>query len=100
MGYESAPGPYQRLGGNANLLGMLSVMSGLLGTGCCCCPNGLPFVGGVPALVLGYLHLDRVRKGLGTARWLGVTGIVLGAIAVLLGIASFFWSVLDLPFSE
>ncbi len=71
--------------GKRNLLGWLSLVFGVLGTGCCCCPwlNGLPFLGGIPAVVLGILHLQKVRKGEATHAWLGWVGIVLGAIALI-----------------
>ncbi|WP_157631405.1 DUF4190 domain-containing protein [Catelliglobosispora koreensis] len=69
----------------ANLLGYLSLVFGIIGTGCCCCPwiNGAPFLGGIPAIVLGFLHLQKVKKGQATMAWLGWVGIILGALAIL-----------------
>ena len=63
---------------------------GLLGTGCCCCPwlAGLPFIGGIPAIVLGILHLNKVTKGQANMSWLAWVGIILGVIAVIGGIAT------------
>jgi hypothetical protein len=71
-----------------NLLGYLSLGFGILGTGCCCCPwlNGAPFVGGIPAIVLGIMHLMRGGRGQANQKWLGWVGITLGAIALLGGI--------------
>ena len=68
-----------------NLLGYLSLIFGIIGTGCCCCPwlNGAPFIGGIPAIVLGILHLSRVKKGQANQSWLGWVGIVLGALAII-----------------
>lgn len=70
-----------------NLLGYLSIAFGALGSICCCCP-GLPFVGGIPAVILGYLHLQRVKKGEATMAWLGWVGIALGVLALIIGIFS------------
>jgi hypothetical protein len=82
---------FARMGGRNNLFGLLSVLFGIVGVGCCCCPwlNGAPLVGGVPALVGGVLHLLRVRRGQATMPMLGWIGIVLGVLALCLGAASF-----------
>jgi hypothetical protein len=71
-----------------NLLGYLALVFGIVGTGCCCCPwlNGAPFFGGIPALILGILHVQHVRKGQATIGWLGWVGIVLGVVALVGGI--------------
>lgn len=76
---------YGRGDGKRNLLGWLSFVFGILGTGCCCCPwlKGWPFLGGIPAVVLGIMHLQKVKRGEATSAWLGWVGIVLGAIALL-----------------
>ena len=76
--------------GRRNLLGWLSFSFGIVGTGCCCCPwlDGAPFIGGIPAVVLGFLHLSKVRKGQASMAWLGWAGIILGAIALIGGITS------------
>jgi hypothetical protein len=81
---------YGRADGRQNLLGWLSLVSGIAGTGCCCCPrlNGAPFVGGVPAVALGILHLQKVKRGQATMAWLGWAGIILGAFALLGGVFS------------
>ncbi len=79
---------YGRGANRLNLLGYLSIVFGVIGTGCCCCPwlNGAPFVGGIPAIILGILHLSRVKKGQATQKWLGWLGIILGVLALVGGI--------------
>jgi hypothetical protein len=76
--------------GRQNLLGWLSLSFSIIGTGCCCCPwlDGAPFVGGIPAVVLGVLHLNKVKKGQASMAWLGWVGIILGAIALIGGITA------------
>ncbi|HEX6682062.1 MAG TPA: hypothetical protein VF062_04680 [Candidatus Limnocylindrales bacterium] len=76
--------------GKRNLLGWLSLIFGIIGTGCCCCwfLDGAPFIGGIPALILGILHLSRVRKGQASMGWLGWVGIILAIIALIGGITS------------
>lgn len=86
---QPPPGPggtiYQRAGGANNLLGWLALAFGIIGTGCCCCPwlNGAPFIGGIPAIVLGVMHLSKVKKGQATMSWLGWVAIALGVIAII-----------------
>jgi len=76
--------------GKQNLFGWLSLIFALIGIGCCCCPrfDGLPFIGGIPAVVLGFLHLNKVKKRQATMSWLAWVGIALGIIAILLGIGT------------
>jgi hypothetical protein len=73
-----------------NLFGWLSLIFAVIGTGCCCCPwlDGAPFVGGIPALVLGIMHLNRVKRGQASMPWLAWIGIVLGVIAIIGGITT------------
>ena len=68
-----------------NLLGYLALAFGIIGTGCCCCPwlDGAPFIGGIPAVILGIMHLSRVNKGQAGQRWLAWVGIVLGVLAII-----------------
>lgn len=81
------------LGGQQNLLGILSALTGLLAI--CCCPGaaligGGAYFGTVPlsiaALVLGYLHIHRVRRGHATNRNLALVGIVLGVIGLVIAL--------------
>lgn len=74
-----------------NLLGYLSIVFGVLGTGCCCCPwlNGAPLIGGIPAVILGVMHLMRVSKGQASQKWLGWLGIALGVLALAGAICGF-----------
>jgi hypothetical protein len=82
---------YGRGANRLNLLGYLSIVFGVIGTGCCCCPwlNGAPLVGGIPAVILGVMHVMRVNKGQATQKWLGWLGIVLGVVAIVAGICEF-----------
>ena len=77
-------------GDKQNLFGWLSLIFAVVGTGCCCCPwlDGAPFIGGIPAVVLGILHLNKVKKGQATMSWLGWVGIILGVVAIIGGITS------------
>ena len=77
-------------GGKQNLFGWLSFAFAIVGTGCCCCPwlNGAPSVGGIPAVVLGILHLNKVKKGQASMSWLAWVGIILGVIAIIGGITT------------
>jgi hypothetical protein len=78
-------GVYQRMGGQNNIFGWLSLALGVISTGCCCCwcLDGAPFIGGLPAIILGVLHLTRVRQGRATMSWTAWVGIVLAIIAVI-----------------
>lgn len=80
-----------RMGGPNNLLGWLALVFGIIGTGCCCCwfLDGAPFFGGIPAIILGFLHLQRVKQRRASMGWLGWVGIVLGVIALLGAICNF-----------
>lgn len=82
---------YDRMGGNNNLLGWLAVLFGIIGTGCCCCwfLDGAPFFGGIPAIVLGILHLQRIKRRKASMKWLGRLGIILGVIALLGALCNF-----------
>ncbi len=82
---------YNRMGGNDNLIGLLAVMFGVLGTVCCCCwcLDAAPILGGIPALALGVLHLQRVNQDKASMRWLGWLGITLGVIALLGALCNF-----------
>ncbi|MCP2326567.1 hypothetical protein HDA40_005074 [Hamadaea flava] len=80
-----------RMGGPNNILGWLALIFGIIGTGCCCCwfLDGAPFLGGIPAVVLGILHLQRVKQHRASMKWLGWVGIVLGVIALLGALCNF-----------
>jgi hypothetical protein len=82
---------YDRMGGDNNLIGLLAVLFGIIGTGCCCCwcLDGAPILGGIPALALGVLHLQRVNQHKANMRWLGWLGIVLGVIALVGALTNF-----------
>jgi hypothetical protein len=75
------------------MLGILSAAAGLLSVICCVCAS---FGGGgiflstlilsIPAIVLGIMHIQRVRAGRATNQNLAVIGIVLGALGLLIAI--------------
>jgi hypothetical protein len=83
------------LGDRANILGVLSAVAGFLSVVCCVCAS---FGGGgvffstlvlsIPAIVLGILHLRRIRAGQATNKSLAIIGIVLGAIGLLIAICA------------
>ncbi|GIG02320.1 hypothetical protein Cci01nite_74130 [Catellatospora citrea] len=79
---------YQKAGGQNNLFGWIALACGIIGTGCCCCPwlNGAPFIGGIPAVILGAMHLNKVKKGAASMSWLGWVAIALGVIAMIAAI--------------
>ena len=80
-------------GGRANLFGVLSAVLGALSVVCCLCTG---FGGGaaylftlvlaVPSIVLGILHLRRVKRGQASNQSLAVVGIVLGVIGLVIAI--------------
>jgi hypothetical protein len=82
---------YDRMGGQNNLLGWLALLFGIIGIGCCSCPvlGILPALGGLPAIVLGWLHLRRIGQHRATMGWLGWLGIALGVIAFLGAVCTF-----------
>ena len=79
------------------MMGILSVTLGVLSVICCICTS---FGGGgfyfmtlllaVPAVLLGVMHLQQVRRGLATNRNLAIIGIVLGAIGLFIAICGGF----------
>lgn len=85
------PTVYQRMGGHNNVLGWLSLFFGIVATGCCCCwcLDGAPFIGGIPALILGFLHLKRVKDGRASMKWTAWVGIILAIIAIIGAIIGF-----------
>ncbi|MBB5871578.1 hypothetical protein F4553_004957 [Allocatelliglobosispora scoriae] len=88
---SGAAGVYQRMGGQSNLLGWLSLVFGIIATGCCCCwcIDGAPFIGGIPALILGFLHLKRVKDGRASMKWTAWVGIILAVIAIIGALVGF-----------
>jgi hypothetical protein len=103
-GQAAAPNPRQtgrgglndfinQLGGQANMMGILSALLGLLSVVCCVCTS---FGGGgayfftlilaIPAVGLGILHLTKVRAGQATNQNLAFLGIALGILGLLIAI--------------
>lgn len=83
-----------QLGGQQNVLGIISALAGILGLCCGPCLGGfssgstyffeLPLP--LAAIVLGVLHLQRVNKGAATNRNLAIVGIILGVVGLILAI--------------
>jgi 4-hydroxybenzoate polyprenyltransferase len=81
------------LGGQANIMGILSSILGLLSVVCCSCAS---FGGGgayfftlplsIAALALGVLHLRRIKNGRATNRNLAMFGIALGVVGLVLSV--------------
>ena len=59
-----------------------SLVLGILGVVCC------GFITGIPALILGNMARKEIDAGQGTGRGMATAGLVLGIIAVVLGIIS------------
>ena len=51
----------------------------------CCFGLGVPV--GIAGAILGYLGLNKVKAGVATNRSQALTGLICGAVAVVLGIA-------------
>lgn len=87
-------GVFDQLGGRQNLLGILSIVASMLGLCCGPCLGGfssggtylfeLPLT--IAAIVLGVLHLRRVKDGAATNTSLAIVGIVIGVIGLVLAI--------------
>jgi hypothetical protein len=83
-----------QMGAGQNVLGISSVVAGLLSICCGPCLGGFGSGGiylfelplAIAALVLGILHLQRVKNRTATNRTLGVLGIVFGAVGLVLAI--------------
>ncbi|HEY1488659.1 MAG TPA: hypothetical protein VGF84_21285 [Micromonosporaceae bacterium] len=81
------------LGGQANMVGILSAGLGLLSVVCCVCTS---FGGGgayfftlilaIPAVGLGILHLRKVKAGQATNQNLAFLGIALGVLGLIIAI--------------
>lgn len=82
-----------QLGGQANSMGIISVIAGPLSVVCCLCTA---FGGGaaylftlilaIPAIVLGILHLRRVSAGQASNKNLAIIGIAFGVLGLIIAI--------------
>lgn len=65
-------------------LGVASLVCGITSLVCCCCCVGLPLLFAVAAII--FACLDRAKAG--TFRGLAITGLILGIIGAVTGIAT------------
>jgi Domain of unknown function (DUF4190) len=84
-GYGGGPGD---AGGRApnNNLGLVALVLGIAAIpfGLCCGLFGTPF--GIAAIVVGYLGKTRADQGQATNRGQAMTGVILGAVGIVLAI--------------
>lgn len=93
-GYNAPPPPPAYGGGNAygggtekNNLGVWALVLGILGIVCC------GFFAGIPAIILGNKAKEAAAQGLANNGGMGQAGVVLGWIAIVLGILGVIWAV-------
>ncbi|GAA1653029.1 DUF4190 domain-containing protein [Georgenia ruanii] len=88
--YAGTPYGATAHGGPRNGLGVAALVIGIIAVLLAWVPfvGLLGLVGGVVAIILGAVALSRVGRGEATNRSQSIAGIVLGALAVLLGIGS------------
>jgi hypothetical protein len=79
-GYPAGPGAEKP----QNIFGILALVLGIVAVVLSCLYAG--FWAGIPAIVLGVLGLNRAKQGRATNRGLALTGIILGAIGVVISI--------------
>ena len=72
-------------------MAIASLVCAILGVLCCwnCCGQII----GIVALVLGFLELQKIKKGESSekGKWMAITGIVVGIVSILLGILNFVY---------
>lgn len=80
------PPPDQFAGPNKpqNGLGIASLVLGIVSIVLCCAYAGI--WAGIPAVVLGYLSMNKAKQGLATNRGLALAGLITGAIGVALAV--------------
>jgi hypothetical protein len=79
-GYPGAPGAEKP----QNIFGILALVLGIVSVVLFCVYAG--FWAGIPAIVLGVLGLNRAKAGRATNRGLALTGLILGAVGLLISI--------------
>ncbi|HEX2771980.1 MAG TPA: DUF4190 domain-containing protein [Micromonosporaceae bacterium] len=81
-------GPAGGPGAPNNTLGLLALVFGIVAVplGLCCGLFGAPF--GIAALVLGFLGRNKADQGQATNRSQAMTGLILGAVGIVLAIIS------------
>ncbi|MBM0236476.1 hypothetical protein JNW88_03665 [Micromonospora sp. ATA32] len=85
------PGPtypgagYPMPQGQQNTLGLVSMILGIASIPLACCYLGIPL--GIAAVVTGYLGKQKVSQGVATNGSQVTTGLICGAVGIVLGIA-------------
>jgi Domain of unknown function (DUF4190) len=81
--YGAAPQKQQ------NIFGILSLVLGIVSIVVCCFYAGV--WAGIPAIVLGVIGMNKAKRGQASNRGLALTGVILGAIGVviLVGLLAF-----------
>ncbi len=80
------PGSYGAPGGRPqqNIFGILALVFGIVSIVLCCVYAGI--WAGIPAAVLGYLGIQRAKRGEASNRPLALTGLILGAIGIAIAL--------------
>jgi uncharacterized membrane protein len=72
-------------------MAIAALVCAIIGFICCwnCCGQ---FVG-IAALVLGFLELQKIKKGESSAKgkWMAITAIIVGIIDIIIGIINVLW---------
>ncbi|WP_250001202.1 DUF4190 domain-containing protein [Actinoplanes sp. M2I2] len=75
-----------------NTQGLVGMILGIVAIPLVCCFYlGIPL--GIAGAVLGYLGLQKAKTGRATNRSQALTGVICGAVAVVLGIGLLIWAV-------
>jgi Domain of unknown function (DUF4190) len=79
-------GPPPAASGQSNVLGLLSMIFGILSIPVGCC-GFFGLILSVPAIVLGILGMQKARQGQATNKGMAVAGLCCGIAALILGLA-------------
>ncbi|NLU76976.1 hypothetical protein HCA58_00920 [Micromonospora sp. HNM0581] len=83
--------------GQQNTLGLIAMILGIASIPLSCCHLGIPL--GVAALVTGWLGRQKADQGLAGNSGQAITGLVCGAVGLLLGLLQIVAAVLELGLS-
>jgi hypothetical protein len=79
--------------GQQNTQGLVGMILGIAAIPLFCCYLSIPV--GIAGAILGYLGLNKVKAGVATNRGQALTGVICGAVAVVLGIAWLIYSIVS-----
>jgi len=68
-----------------NTFGLVALILGIVSIVLCCLYAGV--WAGIPAIVLGYLGMNKAKQGLATNRGMAMAGLICGVVGLLLTIA-------------